>query len=74
LEQAYGVRLAEAEETIETVPASPRVASLLSTDPGHPLLLLSRHSFGDDGTPVEFVRSLYRGDRYRFVTRLRRPR
>jgi GntR family transcriptional regulator len=38
-----------------------------------PLLQLSRHSFDDAGEPVEWVRSLYRGDRYKFVTRLRRP-
>jgi GntR family transcriptional regulator len=73
LSEKYGVRLLEAEETIETVPAPPREAHILGTDVGLPLLLLSRHSIGEDGEPVEFVRSLYRGDRYKFVAHLQRP-
>lgn len=70
LREVYGVRLAEAEETIETALATPREASLLATDVGMPLLQLSRHSFEADGTPVEWVRSVYRGDRCKFVGRL----
>lgn len=73
LAEAYAVQLAEAEETIETALATPREADLLGTEVGLPLLLLSRHSFDVDGRPVEWVRSLYRGDRYKFVARLRRP-
>jgi GntR family transcriptional regulator len=73
LAEKFGVRLLEAEETIETVPAPPRAAHLLGTDVGLPLLLLSRHSIGEDGEPVEYVRSLYRGDRYKFVAHLQRP-
>ncbi len=69
----YGVRLAEAEETIETVLAGPEDARLLGVDVGLPLLLLSRHAFDVDGKPVEWAQSWYRGDRYKFVTRLRRP-
>lgn len=73
LGEAYDVHLAEAEETIETALANPREAGLLSTDVGMPLLLLSRHSFDTSGEPVEWVRSVYRGDRYKFVARLQRP-
>jgi GntR family transcriptional regulator len=73
LSEKYGVQLVEAEETIETVPAPPREAHLLGTDVGIPLLLLSRHSRGADGQPIEYVRSLYRGDRYKFVAHLQRP-
>jgi GntR family transcriptional regulator len=73
LSETYGVTLLEAEETIETVPAPPREAHLLGTDVGLPLLLLSRHSLGEDGSPVEYVRAFYRGDRYKFVAHLQRP-
>ena len=45
LATAYGVQLAEAEETIETGLADPRDARLLGVDVGMPLLLLSRHAF-----------------------------
>ncbi|GAA2471847.1 GntR family transcriptional regulator [Streptomyces thermolineatus] len=73
LAEAHGVRPAEAEETIETSLATPREAGLLGTDVGLPMLMLSRHSFDASGQPVEWVRSVYRGDRYKFVARLRRP-
>ena len=73
LSEEYGVHLAEAEETIETALATPREAALLGTDTGLPMLLLSRHSKDDNGEPVEWVRSVYRGDRYKFLARLTRP-
>jgi len=72
LSSAYGVRLTEAEETIETVLADPHSADLLAVDIGMPLLLLSRHAVDVTGKPVEWAQSWYRGDRYKFVTRLRR--
>lgn len=73
LREHYGVVMLRAEETIETALAGPQEAELLRADVGMPMLLLSRHSFAEDGKPVEFVRSIYRGDRYKFVTTLDRP-
>lgn len=73
LHEQFGVVMERAEETIETALAGPQEADLLGADVGMPMLLLSRHSFGADGKPVEFVRSIYRGDRYKFVTTLTRP-
>jgi GntR family transcriptional regulator len=73
LATAYNTRLVEAEETIETVPAAPKEAELLNTTVGYPMLLLSRHSRDSSGRPVEYARSFYRGDRYKFVAHLRRP-
>ena len=70
LSEIYGVQPVEAEETIETASASPREAELLDVDTGAPILVLGRHSFDADGTPIEYVRSWYRGDRYTFVARL----
>ncbi|NUS72466.1 MAG: GntR family transcriptional regulator [Corynebacteriales bacterium] len=73
LREHYGITLSQAEETIETVLCPPREAMLLHTEVGAPMLLLSRRSYADDGTPVEFARSLYRGDRYKFATKHTRP-
>ncbi|TCO58060.1 GntR family transcriptional regulator [Actinocrispum wychmicini] len=73
LRERFGVELGHAEETIETGLAGPQEAELLGADVGMPMLLLSRHSFGTDGRPVEWVRSVYRGDRYKFVATLNRP-
>lgn len=73
LHEHWNVTPASAVETIETVMASPPASRLLGTETGTPMLLLTRSTRGDDGKPFEFVRSLYRGDRYRFVSRLQRP-
>jgi GntR family transcriptional regulator len=73
LSSNYGVELATAEETIEAVIAEGRDAALLKCQPGMPLLMLSRRTLDTSGQPTEFVRSLYRGDRYRFQTGLQRP-
>jgi GNAT superfamily N-acetyltransferase len=73
LSSTYGVELASAEETIEAVIAEGRDAALLKCQSGMPLLMLSRRTLDTSGQPTEFVRSLYRGDRYRFQTGLRRP-
>lgn len=73
LRSEYGVELDSAEETIESVIASPRVARLLGCVQPAPLLQLSRLTVDTRGRPVEYVRSLYRGDRFRFRQRLRRP-
>jgi GntR family transcriptional regulator, nutrient-sensing system regulator len=72
LESRYGVVPASAEETIETVLAPPAAARLLGTDAATPMLLLTRSSRDAGGRPVEYVRSLYRGDRFRFSARLTR--
>ncbi len=73
LASEYGVHLAQAEETIETVPAPPKEAELLETTVGYPMLLLSRHSRDTSGHPVEFAMSFYRGDRYKFVAQIQPP-
>jgi GntR family transcriptional regulator len=70
LSERYGVQLAGGEETVESAAAEPDEAALLGTRVGAPLLVLSRRSWDADGRPVEFARSLYRGDRYRVVVRL----
>lgn len=73
LAQSYGIVPTEAEETFESVLASPDNAEMLETQPGAALTLLTRRSWDGDGVPVEYARSYYRGDRYRFITHLHRP-
>ena len=73
LEERYGVIPAAAQETIETVLAPPAASRLLGTDATTPMLLLTRSTRDERGRPVEYVRSLYRGDRYRFAAGIRRP-
>lgn len=69
----YGIELSGGRETIETVLAEPLDAELLGTESGAPMLLLTRTTWDRDGVPVEYVTSLYRGDRYRFTASLHPP-
>ena len=73
LESEYSVVPAKGEETIETVLAPPSVSRLLGTDSTTPMLMLTRTSRDAHDIPVEYVRSLYRGDRFRLTTPLSRP-
>jgi GntR family transcriptional regulator len=51
--------------------ANPTEAGLLSVPERTEVLRIERLTRRQDGTPVEFTRSAYRGDRYDFVTELR---
>ncbi len=70
LRDHYRVELSRGEETIECVLASPTAATMLAIEPRSPMLRLTRRSWDRDGQVVEYVESLYRGDRYRFVSPL----
>ena len=67
LRESYGVELAVVEDTVETSVADPPQAALLGCDTGQPLLLIHRTGLDTDGTVVEWTRSVFRGDRFRFV-------
>jgi len=70
LHTTYGVELGSAEETIEAVAADAREAALLGIPARTPVLLLSRRTVDSAGSPIEYVRSLYRADRFRLVSHL----
>ena len=61
-----------AEETLEATVASIREAEILKTAEGAPLLLSSRILFSQNRLPVEFVKILYRGDKYQYTIHLTR--
>ena len=46
-------------------------AARLQIPPGSPVMATVRHGYLADGRPVEFTRSVYRGDRYDFVAEMR---
>lgn len=70
LADQLGVVFAGGEDRLETVLATPREALLIGTNPALPMLLMHRVSWGPDGRPFERVRSLFRGDRLSFTSRL----
>lgn len=61
-----------ADETLEVTLASKEEAELLQVSEGSPLLLNERILYSQDRQAVEFVKILYRGDRYRYTMRLTR--
>lgn len=67
LQDHFGERLTRAVERLEPVVADRHEASLLNVKPGAPLLAVERTAFGDDLTPLEWARDLFRGDRLRVV-------
>jgi len=72
LERRWGVRMADADQWASVVKLTDEEAALLQVAPDQPALLFQRLTRDPGGTPVEYVRSLYRGDRYEVHTRLER--
>lgn len=72
LQEKFGIFPTEADETIEVTLATPEEAELLNISTGSPLLLNERKLWSQDRKAIEFVRILYRGDRYKYYMRLTR--
>ncbi len=70
LSQKYGIRMIAADEVAEALLAHTEEARLLQIKKGSPVFLLTRISYAESGQPVEYVRSIYRGDRWKLVSRL----
>jgi GntR family transcriptional regulator len=71
LREVFGIELEAVEDIVETALADPIEASLLRVDTGLPMLLVHRTGWDADGRIVEWTRSVFRGDRFRFVARRR---
>lgn len=71
LREVYDRGIEVVEDVVETVLASPGDASLLQVDTGLPLMLVHRTGWDTHGRLVEWTRSVFRGDRFRFVARQR---
>ena len=66
LSDVCGISLKYAEETIEVSGASSEICDYLEIGQGRSVFLLSRTSFDQEGTAVEYVESVYRADKYIF--------
>jgi GntR family transcriptional regulator len=69
LEREYDLVVDGAEQEIEAGTVAGDDAELLDVPAGAPVLHLTRRSFSG-GTPIEHVRSTYRGDRFRLHAKL----
>jgi GntR family transcriptional regulator len=69
LKSHYGLQIAAYSATVEAVLASESEAALLGLTPPAALLVTEQISYLENGRAIEFVRSAYRGDRYRMRVR-----
>src|SRR5918994_2003242 len=74
LEKEYGVVIASGMQSIEPTVTNEEESELLGVPLHSPAFLFERTSRTAEGETVEFVRSLYRGDRYRLVAELSQRR
>jgi GntR family transcriptional regulator len=70
LQDRYGVTILSGTQTIEPTVTNEEESEALGVPLHSPVFLFERTSLAQSGQPVEFVRSFYRGDRYRLVTEL----
>ncbi|WP_329173670.1 GntR family transcriptional regulator [Streptomyces sp. NBC_01477] len=70
LRERHGVRVHEAVQSIEPTVTNEEEARLIGVPVLSPALLFERLTKDATGRPVEYVHSVYRGDRYRIVSRL----
>lgn len=67
MRRRYDLAPFTAREWLEPVNASDEEADLLGTEPGMPLMLVTRTSYTESGKPVEHAYDRYRGDRTRIA-------
>ena len=70
----YGVAIASGTQAIEPTVTNEEESAALGVPLHSPAFLFERTSCDQQDRTVEFVHSVYRGDRYRIVTELRRPK
>ncbi|MBL8518631.1 MAG: GntR family transcriptional regulator [Betaproteobacteria bacterium] len=73
LENRYGITLKSAQQRIEATVLEAEEAAVLEVAPFSPALLVTREVADDDGVPIEYGKTLYRADRYRFEIQVSRP-
>jgi GntR family transcriptional regulator len=72
LTERWNCALDSSEQRVAAVALAPAEAHLLRTENGRPALRIERVTRDTGQRPVEYVRSLYRGDRYELHSRARR--
>ena len=70
LAQRYGITIASGTQAIEPTVTSEEESEVLGVPLHTPAFLFERTTESESGRIVEFVRSIYRGDRYRLVADL----
>ena len=72
ISRLYGIDIVIADEIVEAALIGAEDARLIRVAKGSPVFLFTRTSYVASGEPVEYVKSIFRGDRYKLVNRLTR--
>lgn len=72
LEERYGIRLWTARSTLRARLAQREEAKLLQIPKSSPVIYIEQHTFSNEGLVVEFLKTVWRSDRYDFVVNLSR--
>ncbi|MFC3884911.1 GntR family transcriptional regulator [Bacillus songklensis] len=72
IENTLNINIVKGEQTLEASIARKNEAAILQINEGAPVLLIERTSYMDNQKPLEFVQSVYRGDRYKFKIEMER--
>ena len=70
LRNRYGIEIVGGQQTIEPTVTNEEESAALGVPLHSPAFLFERVTRSESGEIVEFVSSIYRGDRYRLVTEL----
>lgn len=70
----YGILLKEADQSIEAFMSTKEEVLLLGLNSSFPTLVIKRIAYSIDGDPVEYVKGVYHGDRYRYNLKLSKNR
>jgi len=65
LNKTFNLKQGKMNETLESVAATKKEAEILQVKTGHPLLLLEDIIMKEDGTPYEYAKVVFRGDKYK---------
>lgn len=74
LSDRYGIEIVGGQQTIEPTVTDEEESLALGVPLHSPAFRFERVTHSETGESVEFVESVYRGDRYKLVTALSRPR
>jgi GntR family transcriptional regulator len=72
IENTLNISITKGEQSLEASVARKNEAAILQIKEGAPVLLIERTSYMDNQKPLEFVQSVYRGDRYKFKIKMER--
>lgn len=66
LDRTYGIRLGRSHQTLEATIANEYEQSLFTIQPGAAMILLEGVAYSEAEQPVEYFKTIYRGDRFKF--------